>query len=87
MTYAWHFWQILAVDGSKHALSTFSFILVDLRERTIWMAAKLRILRMMLSRERPRNNGRIVGRQAPTTPREDSTIGQYTVGVRMSFSD
>ena len=41
---------------------------------------------MIPSKEKFRNNGRIVGRQAPTTPREDSTIGQYRVGVRMSFS-
>lgn len=29
--------------------------------------------------------GRRSGRQAPTMPNEDSTIGQYTVGVRRSF--
>ena len=29
--------------------------------------------------------GRNKGRQAPTIPSEDSTIGQYTVGVNKSF--
>lgn len=28
--------------------------------------------------------GRSNGRQAPTTPSDDSTMGQYTVGVRRS---
>ena len=28
--------------------------------------------------------GRSKGRQAPTIPRDDSTMGQYTVGVRKS---
>ena len=60
-------------------------MLGDLRQRTVWMAAKLRILRMTLSKEKFRKIGRIVGRQAPTTPREDSTIGQYNVGVSMSI--
>ena len=78
---------MLAVDGSKLASLTFTLMLGDLRQRTVWMAAKLRILRMMLSKVKFRHNGRIVGRQAPTTPREDSTIGQYNVGVRMSISD
>ena len=29
--------------------------------------------------------GRSKGRQAPTIPSEDSTMGQYTVGVSRSF--
>ena len=33
--------------------------------------------------EAPVNIGRIRGRQAPTMPRDDSTIGQYTVGVKV----
>ncbi len=31
------------------------------------------------------NMGRSKGRQAPTMPSDDSTMGQYTVGVRRSF--
>ena len=30
--------------------------------------------------------GRSKGRQAPTTPSDDSTMGQYTVGVRKSIA-
>lgn len=30
--------------------------------------------------------GRSKGRQAPTMPNDDSTMGQYTVGVSRSFS-
>lgn len=37
--------------------------------------------------EHPTKTGRIDGRQAPTMPRDDSTIGQYNVGVRISACD
>lgn len=32
------------------------------------------------------NIGHSSGRQAPTTPSDDSTMGQYTVGVNRSAS-
>ena len=32
------------------------------------------------------NRGRSKGRQAPTTPSDDSTMGQYRVGVRKSIA-
>ena len=32
----------------------------------------------------PAKSGRSKGRQAPTIPSDDSTIGQYTVGVSRS---
>lgn len=43
-------------------------------------------LRMKPFEEAPTKRGRSNGRQAPTMPREDSTIGQYTRGVFMSAS-
>lgn len=41
-------------------------------------------LRMNPFVDAPTNSGRSRGRQAPTIPMEDSTIGQYTIGVLMS---
>ena len=41
--------------------------------------------RMLRVGDIPLMIGRNKGRQAPTIPSEDSTIGQYTVGVNKSF--
>ena len=41
--------------------------------------------RMLRVGEIPLMIGRNKGRQAPTIPSEDSTIGQYRVGVNRSF--
>ena len=41
-------------------------------------------LRMNPFDEAPTKRGRSNGRQAPTMPMEDSTIGQYTMGVFIS---
>ena len=41
-------------------------------------------LRMKPFDEAPTKRGRSNGRQAPTMPMEDSTIGQYTIGVFIS---
>ena len=43
-------------------------------------------LRMKPFEEVPTKRGRSNGRQAPTIPSEDSTIGQYTKGVFKSAS-
>lgn len=37
--------------------------------------------------EQPAKTGRIDGRHAPKMPSDDSTIGQYSVGVRTSVWD
>lgn len=74
-----HFRQSPLVDELDEASSPFSIepgvfcrhvLEVNIRPRT------LRMLRATLSREKSLKIGRIEGRQAPTTPREDSTIGQ-----------
>ena len=41
--------------------------------------------RMLRTGKLPLMIGRNNGRQAPTIPSDDSTIGQYTVGVNRSF--
>lgn len=41
-------------------------------------------LRMKPDEEAPTKRGRSNGRQAPTMPMDDSTIGQYTMGVFIS---
>ena len=41
--------------------------------------------RMLRTGDIPLMIGRNKGRQAPTIPSEDSTIGQYRVGVNKSF--
>lgn len=53
-----------------------SFLLMDGKEIISRMLRTGLISSMM---------GRNKGKQAPTIPSEDSTIGQYTVGVNMSF--
>ena len=50
------------------------------------MAGNEIISRMFLIGNIPLMIGRNNGRHAPTIPSEDSTIGQYTVGVNRSFS-
>ena len=49
------------------------------------MVGKEIISRMLRIWEIPLVIGRNRGRQAPTIPSEDSTIGQYRVGVNRSF--
>lgn len=62
----------------------FSFVPEGFRKPMIEVGARLWILRRMFPKDHSRNTGRIEGRQAPTTPREDSTIDQQSVGVKMS---
>lgn len=82
-----HLEQTYLVDCLGKASLTFSLMPDDLHQRIVEMVWNLRMLRMMLSQEKFRKRGRIEGRQAPTTPRDASTIGQYNVGVKMSVSD
>lgn len=42
---------------------------------------------MMFRAQAPANMGPINGRHAPTVPGKDPTIGQYTLGVTISFSN
>ena len=71
-----HFWQSRLADEVEEASSVFSLFLDGLRELKLELETKLRILRRALSIEKSRKIGRIDGRQAPTTPSEDSTMGQ-----------
>lgn len=73
-----------STDCLGEALFIFSLIPDDLHQRTVGKAPKIGMLRMKPLKEKPRKRGRIEGRQAPTTPRELSTIDQYTSGVKMS---
>lgn len=82
-----HLEQTYLVDCLDKASLTFSLMTDDLHQRPVGMALRIRVLRMKPSKEKSRKRGRIEGRQAPTTPREDSTIDQYTSGVNMSVSD
>lgn len=71
-----HFSQSRLVDDVEEESSASSFVLDGLREPRLELEIRLRILRRALCKEKSRKIGRIEGRQAPTTPSEDSTMGQ-----------
>ena len=65
---------------------TYSDCLLELLPRLDESENLLRIPLRTLSMEKRVKTGPINGRQAPTTPNDDSTIGQYIVGVNRSVS-
>ena len=71
----------------KRTFSVFSLSTEDLRERTPDAFTRLRTLWTTPFTDISRKIGRVKGRQAPTIPREASTIGQYKVGVKISALD
>ena len=64
------------VQGLGEAPSGFLIVSDDLREPTLEVETRLRMLRMTLSKEKSRKIERIEGSQASTTLREDSIIGK-----------
>ena len=76
----------LIADELVSPSSNFPASLKGFCELVMLMDGKEIISRMLRTGESSLMMGRNKGKQAPTIPSEDSTIGQYTVGVNKSFN-
>lgn len=75
----------LTADELVLPSSTLLNFFIEYLELVKLMVGKEITSRMLRDGEIPLMIGRNKGRQAPTIPSEDSTIGQYRVGVNRSF--
>lgn len=75
----------LIADELVSPSSSFLASFKDFFELVMLMDGKEIISRMLRTGGSSLMIGRNKGKQAPTIPSEDSTIGQYRVGVKRSF--
>ena len=75
----------LTADELVSSSSSLLASLEEFFELVMLMGGKEIISRMLRTGVSSLMMGRNKGKQAPTIPSEDSTIGQYKVGVKRSF--